>query len=296
MVAMPPLIPPGARASFIDLDGGRVRLLSAEPAEATSRSPLLLIHGGGSDNAAISWFHMFENFGDGRRVVAMDLPGFGYTEGIEAAGDPRLTADFVARVAAAVGFDRAVVIGVSMGGDIAMNLALRFPLLVERLVLIGPGGLLPRMGSKTAQALVWAATRLPDAVIFPMAAQANKFVDQAVKSMVADVGTLPPEVREEFAKEARRNAASEGYLRYNQATVGRRAMRNNLLPKLHALSTPTLIFHGADDPIVNPRGSQIASRSLPDARLVLVPNCGHWAQLEAADRFEAEVRGFLGDR
>jgi pimeloyl-ACP methyl ester carboxylesterase len=73
-------------------------------------------------------------------------------------------------------------------------------------------------------------------------------------------------------------------------------MRNNLLPAVHRITVPTLFFHGEEDPLVDPEGSRRASRLMPDARLVLVPDCGHWAQLESRDRFLAEVRRFLDDR
>ncbi|MGO9158600.1 alpha/beta fold hydrolase [Mycobacterium sp.] len=58
-------------------------------------------------------------------------------------------------------------------------------------------------------------------------------------------------------------------------------------------SLPALFFHGEDDPIVAPEGSRRAGELMPDAHLVMVPDCGHWAQLEARDRFLSEVRGFL---
>lgn len=289
-----PLIPPGARSTHLDLAGGRVRVLHAEPEEPRDEPPLLLIHGGGSDNAAISWYRLFEQFGSERAIYAPDLPGFGHTDGIAALGGPDRQADFVARVAGALGVTRAVVVGVSMGGDIALNLALHHPGLVDRLVLIGPGGLAPRFGSRITQFAAWGFAQLPDRLLFPLAALANRFVDQALKAMVADVNSLPAETRTEFAVEARRNSASEGYLRYNQATVGRSGMRNNLLPEVHRITAPTLFFHGALDPIVNPRGSQVAVKLMPRARLVLVPECGHWAQLEAPERFEKELREFLG--
>ncbi|NLT29745.1 MAG: alpha/beta hydrolase [Propionibacterium sp.] len=288
-----PLVPPGARSTHLDLAGGRVRVLRAEPDVHTARPPLLLIHGGGSDNAAISWYRLFEQFGPERAVYAPDLPGFGHTEGIPAPGGPDRQADFVARVAEALGIGRVVVVGVSMGGDIAMNLALRHPHLVDRLVLIGPGGLAPRFGSRTTQFAAWLFAQLPDAALRPLTMLSNRFVAQALKAMVADVDTLPAPVREEFIAEARRNPTSEGYLRYNQATLGRREMRNNLLPQVHRISVPTLFFHGALDPLVNPRGSQVAVRLMPDAELVLVPDCGHWAQVEASERFETELRTFL---
>ena len=186
--------------------------------------------------------------------------------------------------------------GVSMGGDVALNVALRHPGLVEALVLIAPGGLVPVFRNRFVQLSAWLAAQLPDGVLVPLARLANTQVEAALKAMVHDPSRLPPEVVAEFRREARRPGAGLGYARYNQASLGPRSMRNNLLPVVHRITAPTLFFHGEDDPLVDPQGSLRASQLMPDARLVLVPECGHWAQLESRDRFLAEVRRFLSDR
>lgn len=288
------LIPPGSTESFLQLDGGQVRTLrsSATPSDP-SRPPLLLIHGGATDNSAISWYETFAALGAEQPVIAFDLPGCGATTGIEPVGGPDAMADFVMRAADRLGVGPAVVMGVSMGGDVALNVALRHPSRVTALVLIAPGGLMARFRSRTLQVSAWLLAQLPDRLLLPLVRVANRFVDAGLRAVVKDPDTLPPEVRTEFAREARRPGAALGYLRYNQATLGPAAMRNDLLPRVSQISVPTLFFHGEDDPIVNPDGSRRAAERMPHVELVLVPNCGHWAQLEAGDRFYAEVRRFL---
>ncbi|MGV0837223.1 alpha/beta fold hydrolase [Mycolicibacterium thermoresistibile] len=288
------LIPPGSIESFLDLDGGHVRTLrSTVTPSDSSRPPLLLIHGGAADNSAISWYDMFTALGAEHRVIAFDLPGSGATTGIAPLGGPENMADFVMRAAERIGLGPAVVIGVSMGGDVALNVGLRHPSRVRALVLVAPGGLVPRLRSRTLQLSAWLLARLPDALLLPLVRLANRFVDAGVRAVVKKPDALAPEVRAEFAREARRPGAALGYLRYNQATLGPTAMRNNLLPVVHQITVPTLFFHGADDPIVNPDGSRRAAERMPNAELVLVDDCGHWAQLEAGDRFCTELRRFL---
>ncbi len=284
-------LPPAARAEYLDLDGGRVRVLLGGPDEAP---PFLMVHGGSNDNAAISWYRMFEAFGSDHRVIAPELPGFGATAGIEPLGGPAAQADFLARVLTGLGVGRALVAGVSMGGDVAMNLALRHPELVQGLVLIAPGGLVERVGSGwLTHRSAWWAARMPDAFLFPVTALANRFVGSALRAIVHDVSTMPPEVVAEFRREALRPGAARGYMRYNQATLGPHGMRNNLMPVVSRITAPALFFHGEKDPMVPLEGSRRASELMPNARLVTVPDCGHWAQLEAHDRFVEEVRAFL---
>ncbi|PSK81207.1 pimeloyl-ACP methyl ester carboxylesterase [Murinocardiopsis flavida] len=290
---MDPLLPPGARAEYIDLDGGRVRVLRGGTPGAGP--PIVLLHGGGTDNAAISWYRLFAPLSADHDVLAFDLPGFGATSGIEPVGGPGAMADFTARVMAASGISGgAVVVGVSMGGDAALNLALRHPASVRALVLIGPGGLVARFRNRAAHTAAWLGTRLPDWVLLPAARLANRFAGAALRAIVHDPATLPDEVVTEFRREALRPHGGIGYARYNQASIGRSEMHNNLLPVVEQITVPTLFFHGVHDPMVPPEGSCAAAALMPDARLVMVPECGHWAQLEAHDRFLSEVADFLG--
>jgi pimeloyl-ACP methyl ester carboxylesterase len=287
------LIPVGSAERFVAVDGGQVRLLTSTQHPGPQARQLLLVHGGGSDSSAISWYELFEALGREHRLVAVDLPGFGATT-VPPVGGAEDMADFVARTVDRVGISRAVGVGVSMGGDVALHLALQHPALVEALVLIAPGGLVPVFRNRAVNLAAWLGAQLPDVLLRPLARLANQYADGAVRAMVKHPERLPPEVLVEFAREARKPDAWMGYARYNQASLGPWSMRNNLLPQVHRIEVPTLFFHGADDQLVNPVGSiRAATELMPAARVVLVPDCGHWAQLEARDRFLFELRAFL---
>ncbi|MCF6475883.1 alpha/beta hydrolase [Nonomuraea sp. MG754425] len=290
---MASLVPPGASERHLTTAAGRLRVLHAgHPQEPV---PLVLIHGGGTDNAAISWYRLIEPLSAGREVWAPDLPGFGGSGDVAPAGGPRELAAVVADAMAALGITRAVVAGVSMGGDVALNLALHHPQRVAGLVLVAPGGLVPIFRNRAAHFGAWVAAQAPDRVLLPATRLANRFSGAAIRAIVKDPATLPPEVVAEFVREARKPRAGLGYARYNQATLGRHGMLNDLTGRVHEIGVPTLIFHGADDPIVDPEGSRRAAARLPHARLVTVPDCGHWAQLEAHNRFLTETRTFLDE-
>lgn len=294
-----PLIPPRARAVVVDTARGRLRTLRAGPdratggASATSARPLVLIHGGGYDNSAISWFHMFNEFGTERDVLAVDLPGFGGSIDAEPVGGPAQMASVVAEVTDAEQTGPAVVFGCSMGGDVALNLALERPDLVAGLVLVGPGGLVPVWRNRPAQFAAWLGVRIPDLLLLPMTRWANRFVRSALDQFVHDREQIPQQVLAEFIAEAGHPRAGLGYARYNQATIGPAAMRNDLSERVGQIKVPTLFFHGALDAMVDPEGSRRAAAAMPRADLELVPDCGHWAQLERPDDFAIAARRLL---
>lgn len=285
------IVPPASVESFVPAAGGTFRVLRGD--HEGGGTPILLVHGGGSDNAAISWYRLIEPLSTDRPVIAPDLPGFGYTEGVDLTGTSAGMADQLAAVLDALGFDRVVVCGVSMGGEVAIQFALRHPERTAALVAIAAGGLIQQWRNPVAHWLAWSATLLPDPILVPMSAFANRFVKTMIPRMVKDPATLPEVVVEEFAREARRPRSGYAYVLYNRKSIGRRSMINNLLPDVHRIATPTLFFHGADDPLVTPSGSVEAAGLMPDAEIDLVPDCGHWAQLEEHDRFLIAVRSLL---
>ncbi|MBW0097014.1 alpha/beta fold hydrolase, partial [Pseudonocardia sp. KRD-184] len=289
-----PLVPPGARVEHVAHAGGRVRVLRGGPDSGHPESgvPLVLVHGGGPDNAGISWYRVFDALARTRPVLALDLPGSGRTEGVPVDGSPAAMADLAAAVVADVaGPGPAVWAGVSMGGDVVLNVALRRPGAVAGLVLVAPGGLAAHVGNRVLHPLAWLACRLPDAVLLPAARLAARSTRAAVRAMVHDPARLPPEVVEEMAREARRGGL--GYLRYNQATVGPLRMRNDLSARVAGIAAPVLFLHGRDDPLVAPADSVRAAAAMPHARVVLLDDCGHWVQVEQPARFLEEVERFL---
>ncbi|MET9797689.1 alpha/beta fold hydrolase [Nocardiopsis alba] len=289
---MNPLIPPGARADRLDTPTGRLRVLSAGP-ETRDRPPLLLVHGGGSDNAAISWHGLMGPLAERRTVLAPDLPGFGGSMDVPPVGGADALADVVAEVMDSLELTRAIVGGVSMGGDVALNLALRHPDRVAGLVLIAPGGLIPLFRNRATHFWAWAGTRVPDPLLLPLVRLSGRFTRSAVRAVVKDPGTLPGPVIDEFVRESRRPGGGLAYTRYNQASIGRHRMLNDLSERVAEISAPTLLLHGEDDPIVDPAGSRRAAERMPDARLVEIPDCGHWAQSERHDLVLERILDFL---
>lgn len=290
------LLPPGATETWLDHDGGRIRVLRGGPPDPdprTDRLPVLLIHGGGYDNAALSWYKVFGPLATDRLVLAPDLPGFGYTEGIPVTGDVDELADLIIMISREHGLSRLAVAGISMGGDIALHVALRHAEAVAGLVLVAPGGLTETLKNGPTQFAAWLAAQLPDRALFPLGRLAGRFTDRYLTQLVHDPMTIDPVVRAEFVREARRPNSGIGYGRYNQRSLGPRRMRNNLLADVFRIAVPTLFLHGEDDPLVDPAGSIAAAEVMPRAELVLVGQCGHWLPIEAPEIFLSEVVDFL---
>lgn len=287
------LLPPGARASTVLTNAGTLRVLIG--GEDRPGTPAVLIHGSGLDSAGISWFQVFAPLAAHRPVYALDLPGFGGSIGVEPVGGPRALAAVVADAMSRLGIGPAVIVGVFMGGDVALNLALDHAATVTGLLLIAPGGLAPSLGKPWKQRGSWWVAQWPDRILLPLTRVGNRFVATMMKSIVKDPAALAPAVVAEIKRLSRHPRAHLGYLRYNQATVGRNGMRNDVSDRVAEIAVPTLFFHGTDDPLVDPDDSRRAVARMPHARLVEVPGAGHWAQFDAPEAFWAAADAFLAD-
>lgn len=193
----------------------------------------------------------------GLRLVVPDLPGFGSTRRAPLGERVEETREFVLAFADAVGIDSAIWIGHSVGGQVAIDIAVEAPQRTRAVVLVGPTGApgrrkLPRQ----AWALVREASRAPFPVVL------HVLSDYLRTSPGSYVGT---------------------WLRYG---------RDRPLAKLRAVMCPALVLVGTRDPVIDPLFLDVLLRRLPDARLERVPGGTHALPRAQPAEFNAAVVRF----
>lgn len=273
------LLPPGARRGTVRVDGGEVAVLRA--GRPGAKPAMVLLHGGGG-TAAISWYRTIGPLASLGEVIAPDFPGYGGTTGLAPLRTGADLAEFASAFMAAAGIPKAIVIGNSMGGETALQLALRHPEQVQALGLISPAGLLPTSGNAVVQFIAWLATRLPESVL----ARSTLPIDK----IVADPARLPAELVAAYHAEAARPGGGLPAARHTRASVGPRAMLNCVLDQVSAITVPTVFLQGADDRVVAPATTEAAAARMPNAERVVLAGCGHWSQLEAPDQVLDQLR------
>lgn len=252
---------------------------------------LLLLHGSGP--GVNGWRNFRGNLGffaQSHRVYILEFPGFGVSEPVD--GHPVLTAgSSVIRFMDALGIARTAVIGNSMGGVVGINLAIRHPERISKLVTIGGVG--PNLFSPSPSEglrLLQEFTDEPDR---------DKLV-RWLNSMVYDRALVTDELIEERWEAATDPAArATAAMMYSSAAF---AMQQKFLAAsdtapywamMHKVSCPTLLTWGRDDRVSPPDMALVPMRLIPDAELHVFPRCGHWVMIEAKQAFEATVAAFL---
>jgi pimeloyl-ACP methyl ester carboxylesterase len=258
--------------------------------EAGTGPVLLLVHGiaGYCEN----WREVIEPLARHHTVIAPDLPGHGASEA--GAGDYSIgaLASGLRDLLLALGHERATLVGHSLGGGVAMQLAYQYPEMIERLVLVSSGGLGPEVSP------ILRAAALPGADLFiSLTAGAGQRVGSALGRGLAAIGLRPnadvAEVARGYAslEDPDRRAAFLDTLRAVVGTGGQRVYAGDRLYLAEAV--PLLIVWGARDSIIPVRHGEDAHRAIPGSQLVVFEDVGHMPQLEAPGRFIAVLERFL---
>jgi pimeloyl-ACP methyl ester carboxylesterase len=239
---------------------------------------VVMLHGLGGSR--ISWEPQLTELGRSRRVAAWDLPGYGAAAPLpDVELSFRALADAAAAFIAALGAERAHVVGISMGGMIAQYLAAWHPQRVRSLTMLASS---PAFGLDGTEPHQWRAARLAplDDGLEPV-----DFADR-VLSAISGPHIQPAALAGQRAAMARISSAA---LRRSIDCLVTHDTRS-LLSSIHA---PTLVMVGELDEETPVQYSQYLVDHLPGARLRVIPGAGHLLNVEAPDQVNQQIERHL---
>jgi pimeloyl-ACP methyl ester carboxylesterase len=251
-----------------------------------SGPPLLLVHG--LMTAAWSWRYVLPLLGDRFTLVMPDLPGSGATAKPDATYEPDRLADWLGGFVGRLGLRGCAAIGNSLGGYLALRLAIRDPGALGRLVdLHSPGVPLARLWALAAVIRMPGAERLLRALVHR---DPERWVHRNVHYYDESLKSL--EEARVWAEPLRSVEGVRAFHRILRDTLDPRQMRA-FLGELHRVSIPTLLVYATTDPLVPPWIGDALAERIPGAGLVRLDQASHFAHVDAPDRFVAAVDAFL---
>lgn len=261
--------------------------------EAGEGPVLVMLHGAGPGASAWSNFqHNLPVYARSFRVIMVDQPGFGGTKFPPEYPSHYIvyTAKLLAELFDVLGIDRAHVLGNSLGGAVAVRFAMDFPERADRLVLMGPG---------SALSLGLFAPRPSEGIrtlmnFFAPPGPSREKMAAFLKALVYDESLITEELIEQRYQAAIDPAVRDGMKVMGAANHKAEFARDGeLWREADTVTHPTLITWGRDDRVQPLDGAFVGFRRMPNARLYVFPNCGHWAQVERKSEFETVTTSFL---
>lgn len=282
------------RGGFLRLDGLEVHHVYG----GTGSPPVVFIHGLGSAGY-LEWRFTLPALARAHRVFAPDLPGFGRSE--KPVGDygiplfARVVEEYVRRRRL-----KAVLVGASMGGRVALEVALRRPEMVRKLVLVNSLGvvrprfkpfyplmLVPRVGEGMLSLIREALHRLPPD-------QVRRYAHR----YMGVYGDIHRVMDDSYLSGLREMHAADGYSQAYVSTVRALARPESyeatpLMSRLGSTSLPVLLIWGARDRLLPLARARQAHGLLPSARLEVIEEAGHSPQAERPEQFNHILEDFL---
>jgi pimeloyl-ACP methyl ester carboxylesterase len=272
---------------FIDVGGLRTRVrLEGDPSDR----PVVLLHGIG--RSLEDWEPQYELLADGNYLIAMDLPGFGYSQRRpEPATIDALAAGVLATLAELKVTRRAHLIGNSLGGAVSMQVLAKEHLRVASVVLVNSGG----FGSEVTYILRMLA--VPGLGKLMLRKPTRVGLRHIERSLYADK-TLATRERVDHALKLGVEPGAAEFMAELSANLGtirgvRPEWRRELLDGARQEYRPFLIIGGDKDKILPPSQFDAARRKFPAAKRHLFTDTGHMPQIERPKEFAELVRGFL---
>ncbi len=264
---------------MVDAGGWTARVLRMGPeVPHDSAAPIVMIHGFGGDLK--NWQFNQPDLATDRAVFALDLPGHGgSSKAIDGDGGVAWLAEAVRGAMAALGIERAHLVGHSLGGAIALQMALDEPTRIASVTLVCPAGLGPEVNAGYIDGFIRADKR--------------RDMKTTVEALFADPSYVSREMVEDLLKYKRldgvpaalRKIGEAGFVGGKQATV--------LTTRLTGLTVPVQVIWGAQDAII----PAAHAAALPEPRRHVLPGAGHMVHIEKpaeVNRLIAEFVAFTG--
>ncbi len=275
-----------APSAFIEIEGMRVHIRDEGPRD--DPAPILLLHG--TSASLHTWEGWATALKTQRRVIRLDLPGFGLTGPfVETSGENDYTLAHYVRFMDAVfdklGIAHAVVGGNSFGGQVALALALAHPARVQQLILVDAAGYAV---SPDTVPIGFRLALLPVINRIMEVTLPRSVIEASVRSVYGDPARATQEIIERYYQLTLRAGN-------RRALVARlkQILRDDLGGQLGQIKVPTLILWGGRDQLIPPQAGRQFARDIAGSRLVMFDDLGHVPHEEDPARTVAAVKAFL---
>ncbi|MCF6149783.1 MAG: alpha/beta hydrolase [Candidatus Kuenenia sp.] len=255
---------------------------------------VVLLHGGGTNSAMLSWKYIIQPLSQKYKVYAPDWPSYGQSTTFTGKYTNEMLIDCLHRLMDVWQLRKANLVGLSMGGSAALGYTLLFPDRVNTVVLASSYGL---QHKAPYHKLSYILLHMPffSKFIWACMRRSHFVIRSCLQKIIHDPALIPDELVHEIFTVAQRSCIEKAFFSWLRNEVLWNGMRTCYEQRFHELKTRTLLLHGDYDPLVPLFYAQQASLFIKNAKLHVFHRCGHWLTRERPDEFNQVVLSFLDE-
>lgn len=256
---------------------------------------IVLAHGAGADSAMLSWKEVLPLLAScGYRVIAPDLPGYGESDRLpdHAAYSLPFYSSFIQRFIKALGFEKVILGGLSLGGGITLQAALDDPNLFEAIIPVDAWGLSNRL--PWHRLTYWYTRSALNRWIYPYTANSRWMIRWSLEAnLFGDKRKVTDHLVDEVFEAMQAPGAGEPFRSFQEAEITPTSITTSLYDHMPTIALPTLLIHGSKDAAVPLKDAIAAEKRIQQAQLYIMEGCRHWPQKERPEEFVEAVDRFL---
>ena len=274
----------------VTVDEGQIRVLEA------GRGPsVVLLHGGIIDAATVTWPPVIEALAEESHVVAPDLLGYGESDLPPGPYPIRRHTTVITDMLDELALEDVTLVGHSMGGGVALDVALTDPSRISSVVPIDAYGLGRQLPNGKLSYLL-ARVQVFNELSIGLLRRSRWLTRASLDGIVHDLDSLSPDAVDAVFEELQRPTAGAAFRRFRDAEVGSDGYRTTFQDRLPSLSVPASFLHGRHDSLFPVEWAQRAVKAVPEGSLTVLDQCAHWAPREDPDAVASAIRDAVSGR
>lgn len=260
--------------------------------QGETNEKLVFLHGGGLDNAMLSWKEVIELMESEYDIYAVDMLGYGNSSKPDIVYSIPMYTELIYDVLRQLNIERTHLVGLSLGGGVALAVSLKYPQKVDKLVLVDSHGLSDRtpfhaIGRWLVNSKLYSKSN-------EWLKKSKKMIRWSMGSVfIGDNRKITDELISELydlCKDPEGGKPFESLQRYE---MGRKKVTTDLSSHLNELKMPVLIVNGEKDAAVPTKSAVAASQVIENSQLYIMKGCKHWPQKERPEEFVKVLEEFL---
>lgn len=271
----------------VNIDGVKIRCFYAGKGDT-----IVLLHGAGVDSAMMSWSEVMEKLSQKYHVIAPDLPGYGGSDRIKGEYSLDFYTEIIKGLIEELRCTPVVLGGLSLGGGISLNLALKYPELIRLLIPVDPWGIFQKLPYH--RLTYWYTRSRLNENIYKWTGKYSSFIRWTIEySLFGDKSRVTDDLVNEVQKAMLEPGAGQPFISFQKSEITKKGLKTDLFSRLHEIEIPTLLVHGSEDKSVPLKDALNASQIIPNCKLHIMQGCKHWPQKERPEEFVEIVSKFL---